>query len=818
MNKNHIIPLLLFASTLFLNILTQTNDTVTQKTDDGEQLIYFNFDGEKLLDIIDRLTAYKQINLLLPADQKNLAETTITFKVPHKIKISDAWEMTITLLDIAGFATIKRNQNLYKIESKTNISKSNAPFYINISTDVLPNSNTIIRYIYYFQNIFLKEPGISSSLKKIIGNMLPMQNADQNFELSEDYNSLLITAQSNVIKGIINLIQELDQNGFREAIEVIPIIHTNAEEIVSVIKLLVPPTKEADQFRFPPLFPEPTTDRKTYFSSSTRIVTIPPTNSVAIFGPPDSVQRVKDFIIKYLDKKVDAEKTVLHVKPLKYLKSEEFAQTLNELIQKQSSQSTGENKERVLSNDIIVVAEKPVEAAKATTERQMVAAAQDVGVKLEGVTKKEGPIVGGNNIIVACNQRDWTIINDLVDKLDHEQWQVAIEVLIVDMSVTTSDQLGVQLRRIHNEAQLHNFKWQLANIQKPLLNFTDTSGNVDTAKGIEADLLSTQYPGSTTAPKEFNIASAATAGSTIFSFKDGNGMAAILKLLRSFSDTKIISQPFIIARNNEKANIVQVEQRMVRGAVDNASVGGTTVINYEYMKAATAVTILPRISKLADNINLEIKVDANEFIGAEETRNRTVETNANVGHKEVLVLGGISRVDIDETITKTPILSSIPILGYLFKQQAEDRDQRYLMIFISPSRIPPVSTIEGKSLNKFTQNQIDNISQTLRQSDKTVGCPEAYTKKKENFQCLRDPITEFFFSPDVGNDMAENIESYAKRGVWTPDYGEQFKKTEGLEQYLKKKTRSVIKKSNNNKKDPLKNMLQNEANPIKLKT
>lgn len=782
-----------------------------------EPMIYFNFDGEKLLAIIDRLTAYKQINLLLPTDQKNLTETTVTFKVPHKIKISDAWEMTITLLDIAGFATIKRSQNLYKIEPKTDISKSKAPFYINVSTDTLPNSNTIIRYLYYFQNIFLKESKVTEHLKKIVGNMLPMQNAEQNFELSEEYNSLLITAQSNVIKGIINLIQELDQSGFREAIEVIPIIHTDAEEIVAVIDQLIPQKKDEEQFRFPPLIAEPTSSRKTYFSSSTRIVTIPQTNSIAIFGLYDSVQRVKDFIVKYLDKKVDAERTVLHVKPLKYLKAEEFAQTLNNLIQKQSGQSIGEGKERVLSSDIIVIAEKPeIAKVKAEQERQLGAAGQDIGVKLEGVTKKEGPIIGGNNIIVACNQRDWIIINDLVDKLDHEQWQVAIEVLIVDMSITTSNQLGVQLRRLHNETNLHEFKWQLANIQKPLLDFTSKTA-VSTTTGIESDLLSEQNPG-TGDPAVFNIASAAEAGSTIFSFKDNNGMAAILQLLRYFSDTKIISQPFVIARNNERANILQTEQRWLQGAADTASAGGTSVINYEYMKAATAVSILPRISKPADNINLEIKVDANEFIGPQETRNRTVETNANVGHQEVLVLGGISRVDMDETVTKTPILSSIPILGYLFKQQTEERDQRILMIFISPSRIPPVSAIEGKSLNKFTQTKINAISQTLRETDKTIGCPESFTKKKENFQCLRDPITEFMFSPNIGNDMAANIESYAQRGVWTPDFSEQFKKAEGIEQYLKKPKGSILKKNNNGKNNNLKNVLENEKNPFTSKT
>ncbi len=813
MNKKNTAPFIFLFLTLFFSVSAQEQ----VKDELSEPLVYFNFDGEKLINIIDRLTAYQQINLLLPTDQKNLIETTVTFKIPHKIKVSDAWEMTITLLDIAGFATIKRNKNLYKIEPKANISKSNAPFYVNVSTDILPNSNTIIRSLYYFQNIFLKEKGIKENFATILKDMLPVQNPEQNFALDENYNSVLITAQSNVIKGIINLIRELDQSGFREAIEVIPIINTNAEEIVSIIDQLIPQKQDDDKFRFPPMVAEPSSERKTYFSSSTRIVTIPQTNSVALFGLYDSVQRVKDFIRKYLDKKVDADKTVLHVKPLKYLKAENFEQTLSNLIQKQSGQSAGENKERVLSSDIIITAEKQ-EVAKGT-ERQMSSEGADAGVKLEGVKSGEGPIIGGNNLIIACNQKDWKILDELIDKLDHEQWQVAIEVLIVDMTLATSNRLGAQLRRMHNEAQLHNLKWQSAHIEQPSLDYTGASAtDIDTATGIEADLNSQQYNKS----PDYDIAKLAPAGSSIFTFKDNNGIAAILEILSSYTDTKILSQPFVIARNNEQANILQVEQRWYQGQADMASAGGTPIINYQSMDAATAVTILPRISKPADNINLEIKVAANEFtdIATGTIRSRTIETNANVGHNEVLVLGGISKSSIDTTIYKTPILSQIPIIGFLFKNQAETRDVRNLMIFIAPTRIPPASAT-GKlvTTNKFTQDKVDEYVKKLVNSDGITGCPDKCIKGNtecENFQCLKDPINNFMFHPQIGNDIALNVKSYAKRGVWTPDFEEDSKKKQPAGKTKQEKKQSIIppKKS----PDKLKKMLREEKSPIKSKT
>jgi len=830
MNKN-IIILILFSLTFLHvkgqegnqehNIFTQKNKKIVNSANTQDQLIYFNFNEEKLVDIVNRLAAYKQINILLPTNQQKLTETTVTFRVAHKIKLYDAWEMTVSMLDIAGFSVTKISNRLYKIEPNTTIGKQPAPLYINVPSDVLPNSNSIIRYLFYFQNIYIKEKGASDNLKNILKDMLPMQNAEQNFSLDENYNSLLITAPANIIKGIINIIRELDQSGFREAIEVIPILHTSSHEIISIFDELIPSKKEEDHFRFPPLINEPSHEGKTYFSASTRIVSIDQTNSVAIFGLYESVQRVKDFIRKYLDKKVDAEKTVLHFKPLQYLNAEKFADTLTNLIERkgQEAQSTDEKKEKILS-DVIVVAEKET-IAKKGKERELIAEAQDIGPKLENAKKgKEGPILGGNNLIIACNQKDWKVLNALIDHLDVEQWQVAIEVLIVDMTIESSNLLGTQLRRITHDTNPHEFKWQVAQIERPLLDYTSDisqpTDKINPTAGIESDLLSGQAP-IIKDESSFNIASNATPGTTIFSFKDDNGMAAIIKLLRKFNDAKIISQPFVVARNNEEANILDLETRMVRGEADQKSIGGSVIIKYEPMKAATEVKILPRISKPADNINLEINVSANEFVGPQEIRKRVILTNANVGHKEVLVLGGISKLQIDDTLYETPILSRIPIIGYLFKQQSVRHDQRNLMIFISPSRIPPIS-LSGNSINKFTHKKIDLLSDKLRKDSRYFGCPAQYVQKHENFQCLGDPITNFLFHPDEGEWLSNTLENYAERGIWTQAITNPKKETKSTAQKKSesKKAKSII--SHTNKKDKLKKLLKHQENPFKSKT
>ena len=831
MNKKNIILLLTF----FISTVLLAN---TQTTNNEEPLIYFNLKEDPLNEIINRIAAYKQANIILPGtptEQKKLVETKVTFKISHKIKVSHAWEMVITMLDVAGFSVVQDQSNLYTIKPSATVNKEAMPLYVNLDSELLPKSDCVIRYLYYFQNINLKETAAKTNLNIILKDMLPGTTSTNFFDLNDTYNALLITSKSNIIQGVMNILRELDQNGFRESIEVIPIFHTNAQEIVKIINDLIPKKSEDDQFRFPPLVSDSSQESKSYFSSSTRIVTISQTNSVAVFGLYDSVQRVKNFIHKYLDKKVDAEKTVLHVKPLQYLNAEKFEKTLTNLIEKKNTeaQSSGEVKEKVLSG-VIVVAEK--EQKMEYEERKLTEDTSDIGAKLEtNGGEKQAPISGGNNLIIACTQKDWKIINKLIDDLDIEQWQVAIEVLIVDMTIESANQLGSQIRRINNDKNLHELKWQSAQLGKASLDYGDISKDttIDNKAGIEADLLS-QQPGG---EKGYNLATSAPAGSTIFSFKDDNGMSIILSLLRNFSDTKIVSQPFVIARNNEQANILQKETRMVRGAVEDQSKGGTAVVKFEPMTASTLVHIRPRISKPANNINLEIEVNSSYFVGpssiegANEMRKRTVVTNANVEHKEVLILGGISEIEIKDSLAGSPILQRIPLIGYLFKNQKADHDHRNLMIFISPTRIAPVSAT-GKQVNKFTKEKINFASKKFRSDTLNFACPpDEEIKREENFQCLQDPVTNFLFHPKEGTWLGQALEFYADRGVWTQSMTGDTGKKQTKKPTPKTKTqpkqvspKQVSPEQNTHKKaahkahkDKLKSLLQNQKNPFSKK-
>ncbi|HPJ96755.1 MAG TPA: hypothetical protein PK022_05560, partial [Syntrophales bacterium] len=51
---------------------------------------------------------------------------------------------------------------------------------------------------------------------------------------------------------------------------------------------------------------------------------------------------------------------------------------------------------------------------------------------------------------------------------------------------------------------------------------------------------------------------------------------------------------------------------------------------------------------------------------------------------DTIVLGGIMKTADTKSVTGIPWLSKIPVLGWLFKSEGTDVDERELMIFVTP--------------------------------------------------------------------------------------------------------------------------------------
>jgi type IV pilus assembly protein PilQ len=155
-----------------------------------------------------------------------------------------------------------------------------------------------------------------------------------------------------------------------------------------------------------------------------------------------------------------------------------------------------------------------------------------------------------------------------------------------------------------------------------------------------------------------------------------------LSALETSGNGKIISCPKVTAQNNQEAEIIQGRQIPVQ------TVANFTV-STRYMNAALELKATPQITAEGTIImNLDIKNNAADFgnlvNGIPPITTQSAKTTVMVPDGGTTVIGGIYRMEDSTTREGLPILSKIPILGNLFRNFARTKQNRELLIFITP--------------------------------------------------------------------------------------------------------------------------------------
>ena len=105
-----------------------------------------------------------------------------------------------------------------------------------------------------------------------------------------------------------------------------------------------------------------------------------------------------------------------------------------------------------------------------------------------------------------------------------------------------------------------------------------------------------------------------------------------------------------------------------------------------------SLDVLPRVNN--DKV-ISMKIDAVVqdiigFIGDDQRpmiSTRSTNTTVRVNNGETLLIGGLIFDTADEIKSKVPLLGDIPIIKKLFNYSSKDKEQRELLIFITPTVI-----------------------------------------------------------------------------------------------------------------------------------
>lgn len=82
-----------------------------------------------------------------------------------------------------------------------------------------------------------------------------------------------------------------------------------------------------------------------------------------------------------------------------------------------------------------------------------------------------------------------------------------------------------------------------------------------------------------------------------------------------------------------------------------------------------------------------------------------------VDNNQIIVLGGLIDEDIQEVISKVPVLGSIPLIGKLFQSSSSTTSKKNLMVFLKPTILIDSNSAQEISLEKYNfikaQKEID---------------------------------------------------------------------------------------------------------------
>ncbi len=620
---------------------------------------------------------------------KALKGNKITFKTNNPFSRKQAWDFFITFLDIAGFAVIPQpDPSIYRIQTNKAAQRAPLPTFIGIDYLNLPSNNQLIRYLYFIENSTIDAlKNVVPALKSVEGSVIFLQ----------EQKAFLITDKAYNIRALMEIVKELDKVSMPQAMSVLKLHQTDAEEVKKLYDELTQ-TKE-DQSPFKP-FGARKQSNAIYFPENARLIAEPRTNSLILLGPKDAIEKIEDFIVKNIDVELDQPYSPLYTYHLQYADAKNIADIMNKTTR------FGAN----------------TEAAKAGGVRGTDKYMKDMVFTAEPAT---------NKIIIKGDYEDYLIAKKIIAELDQQQPQVALDILILNIDLVDSKELGVQMRsKIPGLDGLlgQNVKFATSG----LFAGSAASEIVQNPNGNGVDRLLGNI---------LQLVSSAPAGNTIVSFgQDVFGVWGLLQMLRKITSLQVVSNPFLVTSNKTQAIVsVGEKRRVVSAEIFTGSSGDSGTQAFANDEASLKVTVTPQINQ-DGMVILNLRVDIVEFTDQTNQASgdklaKKVDTQVVVADKEVLALGGLIRNIVNEGMSKTPILGDIPLLGWFFKNQRKNDTKSSLLILVQ-SKIIPANNLE--QVNEFTREHMENYRVGMQSLEST-------SDKK-------DPIHRMFFAQQNGTE------------------------------------------------------------------
>ena len=198
---------------------------------------------------------------------------------------------------------------------------------------------------------------------------------------------------------------------------------------------------------------------------------------------------------------------------------------------------------------------------------------------------------------------------------------------------------------------------------------------------------------------------------------EGN-FVGILNAIASDTDSNILSTPSILAMDNEPARLFIGQEIPITTGESLGTNNSNPFRTTSRQEVGIELEITPQIDE-GTSVILNIKQGVSGIAGVAQsgvdiiTNKREIETTVLVDNNQIIVLGGLIDEDVQEVVSKVPVLGSIPLLGRLFQSSSTSTSIKNLMVF-KPTILTDSDSANEISLEKYNyfkaeQQLKDNI-------------------------------------------------------------------------------------------------------------
>lgn len=513
------------------------------------------------------------------------------------------YEAFLSILEVYGYIAMETG-DITKI--LPNASARQYPGFLNTSDAA---ADDIVTQVIQVQNIG------AAQLVPILRPLIPQYG---HLAAHPGSNMLIISDRALNVERMVRIVRRIDQSN-DEDIEVVPLSHASATEVVRVLTALTQ------------------APRSDGLPVTTSLVADSRTNSVLIGGDKSERLRLR-VLIAHLDTPLE-DGGDTQVRYLRYADAEELSTKLQQHFTQQ-----------------------------ATAEGAAPSAVSGAGVSIWADTQT-------NALVVNAPPKMMRSLMSIVDKLDIRRAQVLVEAIIVEVLANNSSEIGVTWAV---DGTGSNSPIALTNFPSAGPGVVQLAGAIGSGDTGTVDPTGLIGDGITLGVGR--ISDTGTSFAAILRALQGDADTNIIStpsLVTTDNEEASLNVgqevPFVTGSFSNTGGGVGGAVNPFQ-TIQREQVGVKLVITPQINEGGSS--LLLKISQEISNI--AASAEAVDLI----TNERIIETTVIIEDGEILVLGGLLEDTLRESNQRVPILGSIPLLGAMFRTQKVDAVKTNLMVFI----------------------------------------------------------------------------------------------------------------------------------------